>query len=395
MATLFTTFANADQTAFDGFGRLRTSEPFTLFDLTHLYDKQPFLVEEIVTGAAVSTAAFGESAIFMDVNDLDDRIVRQSRRYFNYQPGKSLQVMLTGVMSVNSGGTFRIVKRSSVSGSQVDTKITTFKANAFDLDFSKSQIFLIDTVEWLGVGSVTMGVIVDGKKRILHQFDNANINNNVYMRRASLPIRYEITKTKTTTISRIGYFDNLADGGFGDGLFFEYEVAHNDQPDQMKMICSTVISEGGYNQKGKELSVDSGSTSIAVTTERPVLSIRLKTAYNRATLIPLGLSMLSSSASNFIYRVYYGGTLTGASFANVDANSATEFDVAATAITGGVKIKSGYVSTQTRAIETLFDGLLLPSVSIAGVPEIVTITAQNLSGGSANIFTQLSFQEII
>jgi hypothetical protein len=43
----------------------------------------------------------------------------------------------------------------------------------------------------------------------------------------TLPIRYEIEKTSTGVISRIGYFDNHSDktvDSQGNGFFFEYEV---------------------------------------------------------------------------------------------------------------------------------------------------------------------------
>jgi hypothetical protein len=395
MNYLFATVDAENQFKTDGFGRLRVSNPETIFELSHIYDKQPLLVNEITATGANSTHLPNESTVKMDVTSTTgSRIVRQTRNYFQYQPGKSLQVIATGVLSTHSGGTLYAVKRSYVSGSQVDTRVQVTNGN---IDATKSQIFALDSVEWLGVGSVVMAAIINGKKIKLHQFDNANLVPNVYTTRMTLPIRYEIEKTSTGVISRIGYFDNHADktvDSQGNGFFFEYEVT-TAAADYLKMICATVISEGGFNPKGKEFSIDNGSSSISVTAERPILSLRLKDAYNRAKLAPFEISIITASASNLLYRIYYGGTLTGASFATVNANSATEFDVAATAITGGLKINSGYISTQTRVLSRSFDGVLFPGTTIGGVQDIVTVTAQNLSGGSASVFCSMSFQEII
>jgi hypothetical protein len=395
MSFFFATTEDLNPFISDGFGRLRVSNPETIFELSHLYDKQPLLTNELTATGASSTYLPNESTVRMDVTSATgSRIVRQTRNYFNYQPGKSLQVLLTGVMSTVSGGEFRVVKRSYISGSQVDTKVVI---NTGTFDLTKAQIFTIDSVEWLGVGTVVMALIIDGKKVKLHQFDHANLIDSVYNTRMTLPIRYELEKTSTGVICRIGYFDNHADKTVdvgGNGFFFEYE-ATTASADSMKMICATVISEGGFNPKGKEFTVDNGNSSISVTAERPVLSLRLKNAYNRAKLVPLNISIITGSASNIIYRIYYGGTLTGASFNTVNANSATEFDVSATAITGGLKIDSGYLSTQFRQLSNEFDGILFLGTTIEGVQDIVTITAQNLSGGAASVYSSLSFQEIL
>jgi hypothetical protein len=395
MAYFFTTTNDPNAFATDGFGRLRVSNPDTIFELSHIYDKQPLLVNEITATGASSTHLPNESTVRMDVTSTTgSRIVRQTRNYLQYQPGKSLQVLATGVLSTIGGGTLYAVKRSYISGSQVDTRVQVTNSN---IDATKSQIFTLDSVEWLGVGSVVMAVIINGRKIKIHQFDNANLVDSVYATRMSLPIRYEIEKTSTGIVSRIGYFDNHSDKTVdtqGNGFFFEYVVT-TASADYMKMICATVISEGGFNPRGKEFSIDNGGTSISVNNERPVLSLRLKDAYNRAKLVPLGISLITGSASNVIYRIYYGGTLTGASFGTVNANSATEFDVSATAITGGTKINSGYLSTQIRTLERSFDGVLFLGTTIGGVQDIVTVTAQNLSGGSASVFCSMAFQEII
>ena len=139
----------------DAFGRQRVSAPETLFDLSHLYDKQPLYVEELLVTGGTTTHLPNEAAVRMDVTTTAaSRVVRQTKRYFNYQPGKSMLVLLTGVLtdvtntgitsrigffddaadkSVDisgngvffeySGGTLKIVKRSYTTGAQVDTAV--------------------------------------------------------------------------------------------------------------------------------------------------------------------------------------------------------------------------------------------------------------------------------
>jgi len=75
-----------------------------------------------------------------------------------------------------------------------------------------------------------------------------------------------------------------------------------------------------------------------VTAEEPILTIRNKTTYASLTnFIALELDYISLSSNGnreVKFRVYRNGTLTGASFADVDAtNSVVELDTAATAFT--------------------------------------------------------------
>ena len=241
-------------TATDAFGRLRVSNPFTLFDSFHRYQ----INEKFVTstsGVANTQYQVNESTINMNVGTASGaKCYRESKRVFAYQPGKSLLIMNTftfntqktnlrqrvgyfndqnGVFLENDGTGNYIVLRSYVTGSVVETRVaqTNWNMDKFDgtgvssqsghadrgvLDVTKSNIFWID-VEWLGVGDVRCGFVVDGLMVPAHIFHNDNINTTTYITTATLPIRYEIENTGT--------------------------VASNST---LKQICSTVISEGGY-----------------------------------------------------------------------------------------------------------------------------------------------------
>jgi len=55
--------------------------------------------------------------------------------------------------------------------------------------------------EWLGVGSVRCGFIINGEYIVCHTFTNANEITNVYMTTAILPVRYEIVTSSALAAS--------------------------------------------------------------------------------------------------------------------------------------------------------------------------------------------------
>jgi hypothetical protein len=96
---------------------------------------------------------------------------------------------------MQDGTTLKIVRRTYTSGSPVDTEISQSSwngdkldgtgASGFTLDPSKSNILFID-IEWLGVGSVRVGFVINGQLITAHTFNNANSLTTVYMQTANL-----------------------------------------------------------------------------------------------------------------------------------------------------------------------------------------------------------------
>ena len=127
--------------------------------------------------------------------------LRQRVGYFGSNNGFFLE---------QNGTTIQFVKRSSVTGSVVDTPITQSNWNIdkldgtgpslLTLDLTSPQILFID-LEWLGVGSVRMGFVINGQFIHCHTFHHANSNTapkGAYMQTACLPIRQEIENTAAT-----------------------------------------------------------------------------------------------------------------------------------------------------------------------------------------------------
>jgi hypothetical protein len=332
----------------DAFGRLRVSNPHYVFEAQNQYDAQPLIFNTVTSGGGSSSTHLpNESAVNLTVGTgATDYVIRQSKQYLRYQPGKSQMILMTGTMGAavanvakrigyfdNSNGLFfqqtssalSVVRRSytggSVSNTAVDQpnwNIDTMDGNGpsgIELDMTKSQIFIID-LEWLGVGRVRFGFVVDGTIYYCHELLNTNFLSTVYMTTANLPVRYEIANTAVSAGA------------------------------SMKAICCSVSSEGGYDKFGFPFSVGRGASYASVTTRRPVLSIKPRLTFNSITnrmdFDITGIEVVSSTYTSY-FEVVLNGTLTDATFNNVDATySGMQFDIAANAISGGIVLACGY-----------------------------------------------------
>lgn len=328
----------------DAFGRLRVSNPaLTLFDSQQHYDEQPLLWNTKLVGAGRIIHDQDESGTFLDVAAEGDQVIRQTKDYHRYQPGKSQVLKATGTMQ--GSGLMYVVQRSSVSGAVVENRVAqndwnTDKFNGegvskITMDNTKSQIYFID-LEWLSVGQVRAGFVHRGIPNYAHVFSNENVNPGAYMKTANLPVRYEIKVESGILYQRVGYFDSL------DGVFFEKQSVATSG--RLLHICCAVESEGGFEESlGFPFSINTGTTSIAVTTRRPLLSIRAKQLFkgtiNHGAILPLDFGV-GVRTQPLLLELVYDGTLTGASFASVNDSSITEYDMSATTITGGLLIES-------------------------------------------------------
>lgn len=344
--------------AWDAFQRLRVSNPEALFDSQFRYNTSTLLWDQLTSGGGAITHLPNMSAVQLSCGTASgDKAIRQTRSYFRYQPGKSQLIAMTGILGVGktnvrkrvgyfddgngiffeqNGLVLNVIQRSSTSGSPVDTLVaqSDWNLDKLDgtgisgtiLDATKNQVFIID-FQWLGAGRVRIGFSMDGVIVYCHQFLNSNSLTVPYMATGNLPVRYEIVNTGVAASST-----NLI------------------------QVCVSVVSEGGINDvPGVTFSANNGISSITVTTRRPILSIRPKLLFNsivnRMELVPEDMEVMAASGVA-LWELVYSGTLTGAAFNSVDARSGVEFDVAASAISGGTVLDSGYVpsgSPTTRA----------------------------------------------
>lgn len=334
------TTSGASPTASDAFGRLRVSNPLTLFDSFHRYNDNG-KISTYTSGTASAVANSNGGHIDCTVGTASgDKVYRESNRVFAYQPGKSLQILTTfcmapgktnlrqrigyfdttnGVFLEQDGTQLSFKIRSSVTGSvayeianQSNWNVDPLDGTGVStkvLDITKAQILFFD-IEWLGVGSVRCGFVIDGEFVLAHIFHHANYIQGTYMTTACLPVRMELENTGAT-----------------------------DSASTYKQICTTVISEGGYALTGRPLSIghtlNAPYTLLNPNTVYPLFSMRLKSNRLGGIVLPRNYSVGLSGNNNFRFMIVLGGTTTGGTWVDAGSDSSVEYNLTATSITGG------------------------------------------------------------
>ena len=394
-----------DTPSIDAFDRLRVSHPYTIFDSKQLYDKQPLFYDESTGGSATSTHSTTHARTQMAVTaSSSDFVIRQTKQRFNYQPGKSTLFILTFLASQETGITKRIGMFDgtganyltpnngiflSVTGTTVSLNVakngstteTVTQANwnydpmdgtgpsGVTLDWDATQIFLTD-FEWLGVGRIRCGFVINGIIKYVHYFNHANDSTytTVYMSTPNLPIRYDIQ----------------SDGsGAGD----------------LDHICGTVMSEGGLEETGVSRSIDTDNTHLdanAADTPYVLLALRLKTTHLDLTVLPEFMTMISETNDDFRWSLHlnptYNGTLTYSDITNSgcqEAAGATANDITAL----GTRLDSGYAK-QTGSTDRQFKNNLRIGSQIDGTRDELILAVTPLSS-NADIQGSLTFRELL
>lgn len=347
--------SNPSGMAVDAFGRARSSSPVTLFDSFHRYrDNRKFATSN--TAGSNTQYIANTSTVLMNVGtSINQEVIRETTLVFAYQPGKSLQIINSfvmgeaktglrqrvgyfgtenGVYLERDGEEIAFVLRSSANNSIVDTRViqSSWNIDKLDgdgvskktLDLEKANIFFID-IEWLGVGSVRCGFVIDGQLIHCHSFHHAGVKDDVYMTTAALPIRYEIKNTAGTASNST-----------------------------LKQICSTVISEGGFSPTGRPrsygLDLNQQRTLPTIATFYPVISIRINPAFPDSIIVPTDIGLLPISTGVYKYKLVKGGTFTGDTWANTGSDSAVQYQSNTSAtFTGGDDLHTGFLSSTVQA----------------------------------------------
>lgn len=392
-------------TLIDAFSRLRVSDPYTLFDSRAMYyDHDQFASNLVASGNVVYNA--NSSTFLMSVTGSGDAVYRETVKTFVYQPGKSLLVLNTfcgntptagltqrvgyfndenGIYFEVSGTTKNIVIRSSSTGSLTYETVAQSSWNGDRLDGSagvnnpsgitlhvdRAQIFWMD-VEWLGVGSVRTGFVIDGQFIVCHTFNHANQSGNVttYMGTANLPLRYELISA--------GPAANL------------------------RQICSTVISEGGYQLSGQAKSAGhTFSEDVSLPNDDsfvPVFSIRLKSTMPDAIVIPTTWSLSVSSNDLYAWKVYRRAVTSGGSWLSAGSDSPVEYNIAPTALVSGDLVDQGYIRASNQSVsspqnqEITFENQLIRDPFTATFYEFVIMAAT--TGTNQTAFAAVQWQQV-
>ena len=392
-------------TSSDAFGRLRVSNPLTLFDSSHRY-KDNNLWSSLVVGTG-STVGFVTTQGLINIGigtTAGCSVIRETTKVFAYQPGKSLLVLNTFVMNPKKtnlrqrvgyfgadngmyfevdGNTAYFVERSLSLGTTTRVAQEDWNVDILDgtglsgvtLNTSKAQILWMD-IEWLGLGTVRMGFVIGGKFIHCHSFHHANIIESTYITTASLPVRYEIANTGITT-----------------------------SVSNLKQVCSTVISEGGYELRGIQQAI-----GIPITTPRtlttagtfyPIVSLRLKTSpnYLDAIVILTALSVMPIATGAYNWQIRASGTTGAGTWVSAGDDSAVNYNITGTSYTGGRILGSGFFSASnqgTTQIDILKEALFkfqLERNGLTSTPyEISLVIASN--GDGDTVVASMDWEEI-
>lgn len=387
----------------DPFGRWRVSSPQSLFDTKFVNDTGSIFWTSKFVGNSTASWNRNSASIVLTVGAASgSQVVRQTRRRFNYQPGKGQLIVCSatfgngvpgiikrvgyfdvsnGLYFAQSGSSFGVgVRSTSETPTPYDTFISQSNWNidkmdgsgpsGIRLDLTKSQIFSVD-FEWLGAGRVRFGVYNNGQEHHIHQIDNANVRPGVYMSTPNLPIRYAITS-----------FGAASDAS-------------------LTQICSTVISEGGQHHTGYATSVNTGIIPISCAASASVvlLAIRKNVNYKSLFVIPHAIGLATPGTSDGLWTVSVNPTfstplmwqplgITGLEYATGSGGNAI--------VSKGYLVNSGYLVGSKPSSPTSFGAESIDFFQGLGFdaddnPDVLVLAFQSI-GGTNTLYSSMDLQ---
>jgi hypothetical protein len=191
------------------------------------------------------------------------------------------------------------------------------------------------------------------------------------MTTAILPVRYEITNTGTTASSSA-----------------------------MKQICSSVMSEGGYEAVSQEYvaRMTAATTGTFLTTTfKPLVSIRLASTALGSVILPYNLNFLPTTSDNYELALFANATLTTPTWTAISNNSKVEQDIASTSMTGGSLVYSEFTTGKSGRVPLAtgsgYNWDLQLGCSLTSVSDIYTLAARTLTSTGGGIGA-LSFYDL-
>lgn len=416
-SSIATTLADGGQLG--AFSRLRTANASNINEYKNVYG--------LTADWEFSTSTGGSGSLSYNVNASttglsvgtsgSDYVVYQTREYHSYTPGCGQLIMATGVLAPskpnltqrigyfddrdgifferstnagnvtvetwnirNSNGGSPTIAQSAVRGSWNIDNFDGTGPSGIAINWNTAQIWFID-FQWLGVGRVRCGFDLDGVLYYAHEFLNANSVTSTYMGLPSLPVRYEIRNTGTTSGTST-----------------------------MTMICAAVQTEGGTQTNVWRYATTTDGTGIVCgTAERCVIALRLKNSLNgvpnRAQAQLADFNMFATQQTSYRILLCSNSTVLSGSptWTSVDPTSYTEYttNVAVQNLNGNsICINAGFVSTAQGSASGSLAGLLQGSKNAihqnygSTDSQIIIITGQRIGNQDTTVYAALNWLEI-
>lgn len=387
----------------DAFGRARVSQVTTQFDAKQLHDNLRLFIDEETIGTGAAAHSTKEARSQLTTAATSDVVILQTKQRFNYQSGKSQLVFMTfdnfqaetnitkriGYFSSSTSTPFTADLDGLFLESDGDVSINIYKSgtlteqtdqsswnidpldgsgeSGITVDWQDSQILIID-FEWLGVGRVRWGLVIDGLIVYFHESNHANSTSGVYMSSPNQPLRWELRQS-----------------GAGSGTF--------------NVICSSVNSEGSLNKLGKILSENLGTTHVnanSTSNKYALLGLRLQTAKVDTLVDLINYSILSTTSDDQLIEVWLNPTVAGTFTFNSVTNSSVQVAKGAAdgsnTVTGGTLLYSRYITAQDATPVNLQSSIRL-GMAIDGTLDEIVITCNPLSNNS-DVLASIDWREL-
>jgi len=378
----------------DSFGRLRVSNPITIFEFNNKYDVSfgVYFDTSVANGATVTHEVNNSSRELAITTTTGSKAILQSRRRMEYHNAKSHLFHYTanfhgvqtgvrkrhglfdennGIFFETDGTTLYVVYRSDVSGSVVDTRISQANWNGDKLDGTgasgitadpeKQQLFWIDFA-WLGTGGIRWGIMAGGEAIIIHEEYFGNEKIGPFMRSSVLPLRSEIEATGTPAAV-----------------------------DTMHVTCGSFDVEGNGRDIGILRVSDIGLSTITINTSfETILLIRINPAYPYATVKILEeILTVTSGNSEVIWEVLFNPTLTGTPTWVAESDSVVQVasNPGSITLSGGSKIDGGYARVGSDVVSQVKTDVYL-GFNIAETPDVIAVQARTVTSNSKILFEQ-------
>lgn len=396
----------ADTASVDAFDRLRVSAPVVMLDckLTAGISAARWISATATNGTI--TAAQQCAANVACTADSGSSAIFQTKQRGIYQSGRSLIVLASfnfnvagngtanirkrvgmfdendGIFLEQNGTDVRFVLRTNTTGTPSDTNgivKASWNIDKFDgtgpsgitIDFTKTQIVFAD-LEWLGVGRVRVGFVVNGVIYYAHQFLNTNVLTVPYMANPNLPCRYECVQTDAANTGTL-----LA-------------------------VCCTILSEGGFDEVSRLTSANTGITGRSIGAVREeVIGIRLGANFIRkGMLVPSNLAVYQVTQAymwELVMNPTPGGTVGAGSWVAI-TDSLAEYNITrtgTTAWTGGYTLASGFVSSSVDAAAADLNTVLsVAQLDLTPTSDILSLLVTTLNASDQTYYGGLTWRSL-
>lgn len=329
----------------------RKVSTFELTDFaTYTQSKDDDIWDEEISGTASAAHDVYQAMVLLQVGGTaGDEIKRQTKRVQRYIPGRQSEMSMVfrwypllpgirrrvglfdednGAYFEEEGSTFYCVIRRNTSGGVVETRIARDDWSDDKLDgtgpsgivFNPSAIQqIIIEYEWYGAGQVEFKFVIDNNAHAIHKFNHANRVENTWSGNAALPVRVELTNVT----------------GVSAGPHYFWQGSHS------------FTSEGTTTLLGRQKAIASPLTGKTLTTANtfyPVVAIRLKSTALNSVVIPDFYAGATLDNTNVFVRVLENATVTGGTWVSYGTESAIEYNLTGTAVSGGTILDTVYVN---------------------------------------------------